>query len=265
MKTTAAYDIQARFKADRVAEVHCHCLPDLDDGPRDWAASIELCRMMHGQGVTHVVATPHQFGQYDGCYTAAQIRQRVTDLNAQLAGNQIAIKVFPGADVRLDERIPTLLRSGQVLTLADEGRYMLLELIPAIELDPLPLIVQLVGQGVTPIITHPERVAWLERRASLLMRWVEAGAAIQVTSGALLGDFGSRVRASAWEMLRLPGLMVVASDAHNASRRPPRLAAAAQAIEHELGYDFARRVCIENPVGLIGSLTPRATAGAAGT
>ena len=40
----------------------------------------------------------------------------------------IELTIRPGADVRIDPELPKLLKQGKVLTLADRGKHVLLEL-----------------------------------------------------------------------------------------------------------------------------------------
>ncbi len=40
-------------------DLHFHCLPGLDDGPRNWNEAYALLRMAAAEGTTQVVATPH--------------------------------------------------------------------------------------------------------------------------------------------------------------------------------------------------------------
>ena len=40
-------------------DIHFHCLPGIDDGPRNWEEAIALCRAAEADGVQTIVATPH--------------------------------------------------------------------------------------------------------------------------------------------------------------------------------------------------------------
>ncbi len=40
-------------------DIHHHCLPGIDDGPRDMRSAVELCRRAFDEGITDIVATPH--------------------------------------------------------------------------------------------------------------------------------------------------------------------------------------------------------------
>jgi protein-tyrosine phosphatase len=213
--------------------------------------AVELCRMLVADGITDVVATPHQLGRYDGRNTAAVVRESVKSLCEELERERVALRVTAGGDVRVDERIPSLLRRDEILTVGDGGKYLLLELPHEVFVDPLRLILALRGDGVWPILTHPERYPSLQRRPELMAPWLEAGAVVQLTAGSFVGDFGSAARQSAWRMLRRGWVSVVASDAHDAQRRPPRMSAAIEAISREVGRGVARRLCIDNPLRVL--------------
>ena len=45
-------------------DIHSHILPEVDDGPKSWDDSVEMCRMAAADGITHMVATPHSNERY---------------------------------------------------------------------------------------------------------------------------------------------------------------------------------------------------------
>ena len=42
-----------------MVDLHCHILPGIDDGPRSWDLTAEMCHIAALDGITHIVATPH--------------------------------------------------------------------------------------------------------------------------------------------------------------------------------------------------------------
>jgi protein-tyrosine phosphatase len=237
----------APWDAPRCVDVHCHCLPGVDDGPATLEESLDLCRSLVADGVTTVIATPHQMGIYEEFNTASSIRAVAAELRAALADAGIPLELAPGADVRIDERLPLLLEADLVLTAADRGRHLLLELPFEVFVDPLPTIVTLAGRNIQTIMTHPERHRYLSGSMERIEAWVAAGAAVQITAGSLLGEFGRRARDEAWRLVHAGLVSLVAGDAHDAERRPPRMTTAIEALESELGRDAARTLCLENP------------------
>jgi protein-tyrosine phosphatase len=232
-------------------DVHCHCLHGLDDGPRTMTESIELCRMLASEGIRTIVATPHQLGRFDASNEAGQVRRAVRDLTISLENNRISLQVLPGAEVRVDERIHELLEADRVLTLADGGRYVLLELPHEVFMDVEPLLVELSSMGIESILAHAERITALIARPSVLLRWLDYPTHLQITASSLSGDFGPDLQRVAWDLLSSGRANLVATDAHDLNVRRPRMKAAFESISAKLGEDLAHLVCIENPSRVI--------------
>jgi protein-tyrosine phosphatase len=236
---------------EHYVDIHCHCLPGLDDGPATMSGSLALCRALVNENITTVVATPHQLGRFSECNEAAQVREAVLTLNEKLKSNDIALGVMAGADVRVDERICQLLEADKVLTLADGGKYILLELPHEVFIDIEPLLADLGSMGIQSIISHPERHPGLTKEPDILAKWLECPAHLQVTAGSLLGCFGSATEKFGWGLLGSGRASLVATDCHNLDGRRPCMKAAFKRISDRLGETVARLVCIENPLRVL--------------
>lgn len=228
-------------------DMHCHCLPDLDDGPGSVDEALQLCAVLVEDKVRTVVATPHQLGCYEDCTTAQRIRQATQHLNRRLGERGIDLTVLPGAEVRLDERISELLARQRVLTLADAGRHILLELPSEVFIDVEPLLMQLVSEGVDPIIAHPERNRPLLQRLDIVSRWLSRGISLQVTAASLTGNFGLSAERAAASLIAAGWVDTVATDAHGSDSHPPRMTTAYDIIAADLGDSVARLLCMDNP------------------
>jgi protein-tyrosine phosphatase len=233
------------------ADVHCHCLPGLDDGPADGPHALSLCRALVADGVRTVVATPHQLGRYEGRNSGPQIRQAVERLRQALAQGQIPLTVLAGADVRIDERIPQFLESQEVLAVGDVGQHLLLELPHEVFVDPIGLLAPLRHMGITAVITHPERHQFLARHPDYVQRWAEYRPCLQITAASFGGGFGRLSQEAAWAFLRQPLPVLVASDAHDTAARPPRMTEAYTLLSQRLGRPVAQVLCVENPQRIV--------------
>ncbi len=234
-------------KAKTFVDTHCHCLPQLDDGPGSIDEAISLCRTLVEDNVCTVVATPHQLGRFENRTSAAMIHQATRRLNEELDERGIELTVLPGAEVRLDERIAELLARHEVLTLADAGRHVLLELPWDVFIDVEPLLVRFVSEGVDPIIAHPERNGPLLGRIEALRRWLSCGISLQVTASSLTGHFGPQAQRAAWSLVAERWVDTIATDAHDRHSHPPCMAAAYEMIAADIGHNVARLLCAENP------------------
>src|SRR5271168_2497791 len=50
-----------RGKGQRLIDLHCHLLPDIDDGAPDLATAMEMARLSVADGVRVIACTPHIF------------------------------------------------------------------------------------------------------------------------------------------------------------------------------------------------------------
>ena len=232
-------------------DIHCHCLPGLDDGPGTMSESLALCRALVDDGIKTVVATPHQLGRFSDCNEAAQVREVVSELNEQLKGNGIELEVLAGGDVRVDERICRLLKDDKILTLADGGKYVLLELPHEVFIDIGALVAELDGMNICVVISHPERHWVLAEQPERMESWFEYSVQLQITAGSVVGDFGSQVQSAARHFLDSGLASFVATDSHDLAGRRPRMSVAFEYISRELGESRARQLCIENPLKIL--------------
>ena len=98
---------------------------------------------------------------------------------------------------------------------------------------------QLRVRGLVPIVTHPERSRLLsEGDFRLLRQLIGMGCSVQVTAGSLSGRFGTRAQEVAHRLFKAQMVHLVASDAHDTERRPPRLSE-------------ARAVFVDNPRAVV--------------
>ena len=228
-------------------DIHCHCLAGLDDGPATMSDSVALCRKMVEDGIAVAVATPHLFGRFKDCNEAAKIREAVYLLNETLKSDGVRLKVLAGSEVHVDERLCRLLKEGRIMTLADGGKYILLELPQQVTVDIRPLLTELASVGVQCIISHVERIAPFAAPRRTLLAWMDHCAHLQITASSLMGDFGRRVQSLAWSFLESGWAKLVATDSHDLDHRRPRMRAAFDRVAARLGKDVAHMVCIENP------------------
>jgi protein-tyrosine phosphatase len=250
-----AVDAQNKHcKQKTFTDIHCHCLPGLDDGPRTMDEALALCKRLVSEGIATVVATPHQLGRFDGRNDATKVRDVTSRLNEQLQRAGIRLTILPGADVRVDERVCRLLEEDRILTIADAGKYILLELPHQIFIDVEPLLIELAVLGIKAIISHPERHSALLRQPKVILRWLDIEAYFQIDASSLLDSSGLDVYRNAWRFLSSGWASLVATDAHNTDERSPRMRAAFRQIYSRLGEDIADLVCIENPARIVNGL-----------
>jgi protein-tyrosine phosphatase len=230
-----------------VIDLHCHILPGIDDGPRMMEDSVALASAAFAGGTRTIVATPHVSWQWPD-NDAEGIGAAARAVNGALRDAGIAIDVLAGAEVALSRAVDLELAELRALRLGG-GPWLLVEC----PLTPeAPGLEQGLGalrmQGHRIVLAHPERCPAFQREPERLAELVTLGMLTSVTASAFTGHFGGVVKRFAFELLRRGLVHSVASDAHDAVRRPPALAT--ELAKAGLG-DHAPRAAHEVPAAIL--------------
>jgi protein-tyrosine phosphatase len=212
-------------------------------------------RMSVADGVSVIACTPHIMpGEYDN--SGPDIRRRVQSLQFELDAAGINCRLVPGCDAHIVPDLVNRLKSGDALTLND-SRYVLVEpphhiLPPNID----RLFFDLLSAGYVPVLTHPERMSWVDRNQELLDRLNRSGVWMQVTAGAIVGGFGEKARRESERMLRKGMVHIVASDAHNTAERSPVMDQAFRVLCDLVGFEEAGNLVNVRPLAILQDRAP---------
>ena len=228
-------------------DIHCHILPQIDDGSASLEESLEMARMAAFSGVTELAATPHFQGTADQLELLPVIREKYRTLRAAIEEARIPLTLRSGAEILCLPDTPELAVRHQLPTY--EGtNYVLTEFYfdeAYAYMDQM--LTELVDSGYRPVVAHPERYPVIQRDPSLLRRWARLGCALQLNKGSVLGAFGSRVEQTAHEILGMGLAHLLASDAHSCTSRTPHLETLSQWAAEACDPDCARILLWENP------------------
>ncbi|MGH9865496.1 MAG: tyrosine-protein phosphatase, partial [Candidatus Acidiferrales bacterium] len=226
-----------------MVDIHCHILPDLDDGSDSPETSLKMAEMAIEDGVTHVIGTPHANDGFP--FVPKLVRSRRDELQTAL-GERLTIGA--GCDFHLSFENFEALRAEPSRFTLNQKDYLLVEFanfsLPA-SLDQTLHQLQLLG--LHPIITHPERNPLIRSQWERLWGWLHQGCFVQVTAQSITGDFGRRAQAAAETLLDSNAIHFIASDAHNLTTRPLRLKPAYDLIAERKGAEIAHALFEENP------------------
>lgn len=227
-----------------MVDIHCHILPGLDDGPDSLEDSLKMAEMAIEDGITHVVGTPHANDKFH--FNPELASQRRDDLQ-RLVGDRLELAT--GCDFHLSyENLRDVHQNPQRYTI-HQKQYLLVELadfaIPPTMDDTLH---HLQLEGLSPIITHPERNGLIRNQPERLYRWLHQGCFVQVTAGSLLGRFGQRTMRLVEKWLAEERIHFFASDAHNLTGRPLRLKEAYEKTVSLRGEAIAQALFRDNPL-----------------
>ena len=203
-----------------LVDVHCHILPELDDGARSLSDSVAMARQAHADGIAVVCATPHIRDDHD--VRISELPGRVALLERELLRQGVGVRVVTGGEVAQHAADRLTVDELRRLSLAGNG-WILLEPAPGplgAELDGL--VERLAARGVRAIVAHPERHAGADLKERLL-ELVARGCLIQWTADFIAQGTGGDFVVG----LARDGLVhLLGSDAHSSlAGRPVRLSA----------------------------------------
>ena len=204
-------------------DLHTHVLAGIDDGPDTIEGSVALARAAATAGIETLVATPHVSSRCPN--DAETIGARVRELSRRLAQEGVDVQVLPGAEIAISH-LPSLAPEELSRLGLGGGPWLLIE--PPFAVVALGLetaVLDLLREGRRVVLAHPERCPALHRERGIVRALVEDGVLMSLTAGSLVGRFGGEVRRYALELAREGLVHNVTSDAHDAERRAPSIAA----------------------------------------
>jgi protein-tyrosine phosphatase len=230
-----------------VIDIHCHVLPEVDDGPKSWDVAEAMCRMAAEDGIEHIVATPHSNDRY--FYDREYLSGVLKELSKRV-GRRPQLSL--GCDFHLSfDNMQSALRTPERYCIAD-SRYLLVEFsnfnIP-LEVDHW--FTQVIERGITPILTHPERNPILQQEPKRVLEWRNMGCAVQLTGSVFTGVWGARARQIADWLMKQDAVHFLSSDGHDLQRRPPTLSQARKAVAREYGEQRAQALVETNPAAVV--------------
>jgi protein-tyrosine phosphatase len=217
-------------------DLHCHILPNVDDGAKDLAESVEMAKQAIRQGIKTIIATPHHRNEKYENHGQTIFRQ-VEEFNRVLESENLDLKVLPGQETRIFGEIVGGLVSGEILPL-NQGKYVFVELpsghVPRYT-GQLLFDIQL--KGFVPVIVHPERNQEIVENPEVLYQLVKKGALTQVTASSVSGHFGKSIKKFSLQLIEANLTHFVASDAHNTSSRGFKMVEAYNVIAKNFGIE----------------------------
>lgn len=231
-------------------DLHCHILPNVDDGASDLNESVEMIRAQVRQGVTEICLTPHmRIDMF--CTPDEKIAVEYRQLIQRLEEEHIRVKLRVSREYFYDSEFRKRLREGKVIPMGD-FHVLLLEFGLEVPSEILPEASKRVREaGFTPLFAHVERYRAVQKDIELVKELMDVGTVIQINAGALLGDEGKLLKNVAWSLLRKGYVNVIASDAHGSRERTPNLRRCFNLLEKEIGRKNADILLCRNPEAIL--------------
>lgn len=231
-------------------DIHCHILPEVDDGADSMEMAREMLRQEYTDGVRVIYATPHyRIGMFE---TSKQKILQQYELVKEYAG-QIGegIEIYLGCEFHANMDMLSMFDDGIGIKMGDSSCV----LTEFSEIHNYSFIKErcysLLSHGYQPIIAHAERYSVLNQNPEKICSLRNMGAFIQIDADSILGKNGFYLKCFCKKMMNRDLIHFVGSDAHDMSKRKPLIGQCAKYVSKKMGENYMEKIFINNPKELI--------------
>jgi len=230
-------------------DLHSHMIAEntaYRDSDAAWENIFNVARMALEDGIDHLVWTPeYRLGQIeDAAIEQNKLTAQLVNVKLKEAGYPLEMSL--GADFHVTSRERNAILS-EIRKVTD-SQYVFLSFSQAYLPTNFETVIQhLLQNGLTPIISHPERLSWINEKYHSLRSLVNDGAWIQLTADSFTGYFGRKAQYWSERFLSEGIIHVIASEAHSVERRPPVLSEAKQILQANLSADEVNKIMVTRP------------------
>ena len=206
-------------------DIHSHVLPGIDDGAKNIEQSINMIKEMKKLGFCEIIGTPHTYlGLYEN--TNKSIKKSYNLLKPNLPNN---INLSFASEYMLDMTVVDKAQKNNLLCIKDNLVLVELSYVsPPINLHQI--IFEIILNGYTPVIAHPERYLYFHNRMKELKKLKKNGCLFQMNLLSTTNYYGKLVSEFSDKLLKNGFIDFVGSDIHN--------------IRHL--YEFEKKIKIRN-------------------
>lgn len=234
----------------RMADMHCHILPALDDGSRSMGQTMEMLRTAREEGITAMIVTPHY---KEGRHNAGPdtVMERLREVQEEAEGQGIFIPLYPGNEIFYFDGLPERLEQGGVLGLNHTDR-VLVEFSPTDDHTYIRNALDGIrAAGYVPVLAHVERYGCMVRDWKRVRELKQMDVEIQVNVSGASGRLGRQVWRFTHDILREKLVDYMGTDAHDARTRAPRFRKCCQALAKRYGASYIDEIFYENAMTII--------------
>ncbi|WP_102343056.1 tyrosine-protein phosphatase [Galactobacillus timonensis] len=237
-----------------LADLHCHILPQIDDGAKDESISIKMLQMEYQSGVTEIAMTSHF--DCEKIKLDDFLKKRLVAKKKLMSKAILNFKAAANINIKLGAEVyysPNLSRIDAGKLCIEGTNFMLMEL-PTDRKPPYldETIYSLQSMGITLLIAHIERYPYVMDNLPILCDWIDKGIFTQINAGTILRK-GSQAKIC-HKLIKWNLVHVMASDAHSIDKRPPNLAEGLDLLTKD-----EKKRLIQNAHNIFGGVTPEIT------
>lgn len=206
-------------------DLHCHLLPEVDDGPRSLEESVEMLKQANRQGIQTIIATAHFTPGKRSRYSGDQLIELGRTLQAEAEKINPEFKIFVGNEIYYTEAAAEGIKQGKALTLAG-SRYILVEFSPSDSYGKIYAgLRKLTASGYLVILAHFERYEKLFGDPERVRELLQMGIFLQMNLRSLAKPIPDSKTRRCRRYILDRYVHFLATDCHRAGERPGEIAA----------------------------------------
>ena len=225
-------------------DIHCHILPEVDDGSQSLEHSLIMLQKQKNDGVTAVILTPHVQSRVQ-TVALEEHQEKFKHLKEKTKQRGIDIELYLGAEVyyrsHLDPDYQMMSMNG--------SKYVLLEFAPAIPTPIEEIVYDMTRRGFIPIIAHVERYEYLSMDDYLGIK--RSGGMLQMNALAAMNQDHKVRKGIVPKLLKNELIDFIATDSHNITTRVPNLKQAYDYLKSSLRPEYLEQIFFNNAKKLI--------------
>lgn len=237
-----------------MVDIHCHILPEFDDGAADIYETLEMAKIAVNSGIKTIIATPHcNVPELPQNYYGPLYEETFEKAVSVIKKADLKLTLLKGMEVFVTFDLPSLIKEDKILTL-NNSRYLLVEFDFCEDPEFVDFMIdRIVNLGLVPVVAHPERYEFVKYNPHILTTLKSKGCIFQSNKGSFSGSHGSAAKKIAFEMLNNNQTSIIASDAHSMNFRTPDTTKARALLEDT--YDIEtlfvanpEKICKDMPI-----------------
>ena len=204
-------------------DLHLHILPEIDDGSSSLEESVRMAKRLSELGFKGAFCTSHYIAdspQVADNQTKNRLREK---LQAELDKAGIKLKLLPGNEIYIDPKMVDFLTTKKATCLGGDfnarkkNQHVLFELPFYAEVSYLrDIIFELKAKGLVPILAHPERYLFVQKKKEAIFEIVKLGVKLQSNYGSIVGQYGGKAKKIMKFLLKNRLVSYLGTDIHRA-------------------------------------------------
>lgn len=226
-------------------DIHCHILPDVDDGSKSIEESIEMAKIAQSEGIKKIVNTSHYHPDFK-YIKGKELGEALNEFNKILKNKGIDVEVILGNELYFTEDLIENFENLEFYSI-NKSRYVLIEFSPNnFPKNLVDIVYEIKLKKYIPILAHVERYPKIQENPNIIYDCINEGALIQVNASSVIGKNGSEAEKVSKILLDHNMVHFVATDAHSSTRRRPLIRDTYNYISKIYGEDTSKKLFIEN-------------------